>query len=247
MFQLLEQRLTEAALADAPARPRRVLDVGCGTGATTLALAAMAEPLDAGGAFGDCLGIDLSAPMLALARARADQRGLPAARFVRADAQTHGFGPARFELIQSRFGVMFFDDPLAAFANLRRAAAPGARLRFVAWRPADENPFMRPPPSARPRGCCPGCPRAIQTGRGSSRSAIPSRMIGILRGAGWERIEIAPLDAACTLPERDLVTYALRLGPVGLRLREADAPTRARVIETVCTAFTPFLDGDTLH
>ncbi|MEK6319774.1 MAG: class I SAM-dependent methyltransferase, partial [Burkholderia gladioli] len=132
MFQPLEQRLTEAAAADASARPRRVLDVGCGTGATTLALAAMAETGaegDGGGAFGDCLGIDISAPMLALARVRADQRGLRAARFVRADAQTHDFAPAGFELVQSRFGVMFFDDPRAAFATLRRAAPPAYPVR----------------------------------------------------------------------------------------------------------------------
>ncbi|WP_186157734.1 class I SAM-dependent methyltransferase [Burkholderia gladioli] len=251
MFQPLEQRLTEAAAADAAAHPHRVLDVGCGTGATTLALAAMAEAGagaegDRGGAFGDCLGIDISAPMLALARARADQRGLHAARFVRADAQTHDFAPAGFELIQSRFGVMFFDDPRAAFANLRRAAAPGARLRFIAWRPADENPFMTTAERAA-APLLPALPARDPARPGQFAFGDPERMIGILHGAGWERIEIAPLDAACALPERDLPTYALRLGPVGQQLREADARTRAQVIETVCAAFAPFLDGDMLR
>ncbi|WP_186065634.1 class I SAM-dependent methyltransferase [Burkholderia gladioli] len=249
MFQPLEQRLTEAAAADAAAHPHRVLDVGCGTGATTLALAAMAEAGaegDRGGAFGDCLGIDISAPMLALARARADQRGLHAARFVRADAQTHDFAPAGFELIQSRFGVMFFDDPRAAFANLRRAAAPGARLRFIAWRPAGENPFMTTAERAA-APLLPALPARDPARPGQFAFGDPERMIGILHGAGWERIEIAPLDAACALPERDLPTYALRLGPVGQQLRDADARTRAQVIETVCAAFAPFLDGDMLR
>lgn len=113
----------------------RVLDVGCGTGATTLAIARRL------GAQGTCAGIDLSAPMIAAARARAggDQANVD---FFAADAQTHAFEPADFDLIVSRFGVMFFDDPVQAFANLRHAARENARLAFIAWRCAEENPFM---------------------------------------------------------------------------------------------------------
>ena len=110
----------------------RMLDVGCGTGSTTLALARR---------HAECVGIDPSGPMIAAARARLDREGA-AARFIEADAQTHAFDAAGFDAVISRFGVMFFTDPVAAFANLRRATRPGGRLRFAAWRGAAENPFM---------------------------------------------------------------------------------------------------------
>ena len=118
-----------------PDPERRVLDVGCGTGSTTLAVARLL------GAKGRCTGIDISEPMIAAARARAEREGTPAS-FIRADAQTHAFEPASFDMIISRFGVMFFDDSVRAFANLRRAARDDAELRFIAWRSAAENPFM---------------------------------------------------------------------------------------------------------
>ena len=91
-----------------------MLDVGCGTGSTTLAVARQL------GANGDSIGIDISEPMIAAARARAEREAAPA-RFICADAQEHAFEPASFDMIISRFGVMFFDDPVRAFANLRRA------------------------------------------------------------------------------------------------------------------------------
>src|SRR5687768_16521415 len=99
-----------------------VLDVGCGTGATTEAAARRATR---------AVGVDISEPMIEAARARTD-----AAEFIVADAQTHPFEPHGFDHVISRFGVMFFDDPVAAFANLRRA---GGRLRAIVWRGAEEN------------------------------------------------------------------------------------------------------------
>ncbi len=122
MFEPLEDLLVEAVLAGSG---RRVLDVGCGTGSTTLAVARRL------GAEGGCVGIDISEPMIAAARARAGREGLPAS-FIRANAQVHAFEPASFDLIISRFGVMFFDDPVAAFANLARAARNGGKLCFFA-------------------------------------------------------------------------------------------------------------------
>ena len=105
-----------------PGETARVLDIGCGAGATTLALARRLGPR------GLCLGVDISAPLLAAARARAATEQLASARFREADAQTHGFEAGAFDAVVSRFGVMFFDDPVAAFANIRRAARPGAAL-----------------------------------------------------------------------------------------------------------------------
>ncbi|MDP9334095.1 MAG: class I SAM-dependent methyltransferase [Actinomycetota bacterium] len=100
----------------------RVLDIGCGCGATTITAAAQAQR---------AVGIDLSGPMLAVARNRAADAGLANVEFVEADAQVHRFVPASFDVVVSRFGVMFFDDPTAAFANLRGALADDGRLAFV--------------------------------------------------------------------------------------------------------------------
>jgi SAM-dependent methyltransferase len=97
--------------------------------------------LEALGANGRCIGIDISEAMIAAARARAE-REISTAQFICADAQSHGFEPASLDLILSRFGVMFFDNPVAAFANLRHAAMQDAELRFLAWRSPAENPFM---------------------------------------------------------------------------------------------------------
>src|SRR5687767_1467598 len=112
MFEPFETLLVEAVAAGSR---RRVLDVGCGTGATTLAAARTLEPA------GRCVGIDISEPMIAVARARAEREGTPAS-FICDDAQVHPFETASFDLFISRLGVMFFDDPIRAFTNLRRAA-----------------------------------------------------------------------------------------------------------------------------
>jgi ubiquinone/menaquinone biosynthesis C-methylase UbiE len=126
MLKPFEDLLVEAVSGGTAGR---VLDVGCGTGSTTLAIARLL------GAQGRCIGIDISEPMISAARLRAEREGTPAS-FICADAQTHVFEPAGFDMIVSRFGVMFFDDAVEAFANLRRAAGDDAELRFVAWRSA---------------------------------------------------------------------------------------------------------------
>lgn len=150
----------EALLVDevATASAKRVLDVGCGTGSTTLAIA---EQL---GRTGFCSGIDISEPMIATACARAESQG-SLARFIVGDAQDQVLETAGFDMIVSRFGVMFFDDPVAAFANLRSAASAGAELRAVACAPL-----------------LPELPRAAPLGRDSSH--LPTRG---MRGAFSKR------------------------------------------------------------
>ena len=106
----------------------RVLDLGCGSGQTTRLAARRASE-------GGALGLDLSGPMLAEARARAEREGIANVSFTRGDAQVHPFEPGAFDVAISRFGVMFFADPVAAFANIGRALRPGGRLAFVC--PAD--------------------------------------------------------------------------------------------------------------
>jgi ubiquinone/menaquinone biosynthesis C-methylase UbiE len=227
----------EDLLVDAvgAASANRVLDVGCGTGSTTRAVARRL------GAHGHCIGIDISGPMIAAARSSAEREDSPA-RFVHADAQTHAFAPASFDMIISRFGVMFFDDPVTAFANLRRAATEGGALGFIAWRSAAENPFM----TAAERAAAPllpNLPPRRPDAPGQFFLADRQRIASILESSGWAEIDIRPIDVDCTLPETELVGYISRLGPVGLILAEADERTRMQVIATVRPAFDPYVRG----
>ncbi len=211
----------------------RILDVGCGTGSTSLALARRGAHVT---------GIDPSAPMLAAARARMAQGGA-AAEFIQADAGTHGFAPGRFDAVVSRFGVMFFDDPVAAFANLRRATRPGGRLRFAAWRDAAENPFLTAAERAAP--LLPGLAIPAPGEPGPFALADRDRIFSILKESGWAAIEIAPIDVACRFAEAELVPYLAVMGPVGRALQQADDQTRMRVMEDVRPAFDGFVrDGE---
>lgn len=228
----LEDLLVETVSAKSGGR---VLDVGCGTGSTTLAAARQL------GAQGWCVGIDISEPMIAAARARVERENLPAS-FIRANAQTHAFGPAGFDEIISRFGVMFFDDPVQAFANLRRAARDRAELHFIAWRSAAENPFMTTAERAA-APLLPNLPARQPDAPGQFAFADQHRVHRILQESGWGEIDIRPIDVACALPEKELIRYFTRLGPVGLVLQEADDRTRKQVAETVRPAFDPYVHG----
>lgn len=135
--------LGEAVLARvAPKRGERVLDIGCGCGTTTFALAEMVGP------DGTVVGIDISEPMLEVARADAEAKGINNVEFVLGDAQTHPFSPDHFDVLYSRLGTMFFDEPGAAFANLHRAMKPGGRFGSVVWQPIEENQWSRVPRDA---------------------------------------------------------------------------------------------------
>lgn len=233
LFRPFEELLADAAGAHAGGR---ALDVGCGAGATTVAVARRL------GAPGSCVGVDISEPMLAAARARAE-RARVAASFVLADAQTHRFERASFDLVVSRFGVMFFADPVAAFANLREAATEGAELRFVTWRGPAENPFMTVGEQAA-APLLPDPPPRSPDAPGPFRFAVADRVAEILAAGGWAAVDIQPLDVVCTMPEAQLIPYLTRIGPVARALEDADEPTRARVIEAVRPAFDRFVHGD---
>jgi SAM-dependent methyltransferase len=228
----LEDLLVEAVFAGSGSR---VLDVGCGTGCTTIAVARLLA------ANGRCTGIDISEPMIAAARARAQRENTPAS-FIRADAQTHAFEPASFDMIISRLGVMFFDDPVRAFVNLHRAASGDAELRFIAFRSAAENPFMTTAERAA-APLLPNVPARRPDAPGQFAFADKRRVGSILQESGWVDIDVHPIDVACTLPEKELVGYFTRLGPVGLVLQEADDRTRTQVIKTVRAAFDPYVNG----
>jgi SAM-dependent methyltransferase len=231
-LQPFEDLLVEAVVASGA---QRVLDVGCGTGSTTRATARVL------GAKGRSVGIDISEQMIDAARMLAAQERTPA-EFICADAQTHPFEPASFDLIISRFGTMFFTDPVAALANLRRAGAPDATLRSIVWRSPEENPFM----TTAERAAAPLLPN-LQPRRpdapGQFGLADARRMRAILEESGWTEIDIRPIDAVCTLPESELLGYGTRFGPVGVALREADPHTRAQVATAVRAAFDPYVQG----
>lgn len=190
---------------------QRVLDVGCGAGETTLELAASGA---------QAVGVDISRPLLDVARARS--QAVANASFVEADAQTHAFPPQSFDAIFSRFGVMFFADPAAAFANLRAALKPGGRLAFVCWRRPEESPIMTAPMAAAlahitPPPAAPADPHAP----GPFAFADDGRVRGILAGAGFGDIAIVPHDEP--IGGNDLETtlaLTLKVGPLGALLRE---------------------------
>jgi SAM-dependent methyltransferase len=213
-----------------------VLDVGCGTGSTTLAAARLL------GEKGRCTGVDISEPMLDVARTRAERENA-SANFICADAQTYAFEPASFDTIISRFGVMFFADSIQAFANLRRAAIKDARLCFIAWRSAAENPFMTTAERAA-APLLPNIPARKPDAPGQFAFADAQRVRSILEQSNWAGIDLRPLDIACSFPEHELVGYFTRFGPLGQTLHQADEPTRKHLIATVRAAFDPYVHGD---
>jgi SAM-dependent methyltransferase len=231
LFEPLTAPLLEAASAGASA----LLDVGCGAGFTTLALARELGPE------ARTVGADISEPLLNAARDRADAAGVPI-DFVLGDAQTFDFDPASFDLIVSRLGVMFFADSVAAFANLRGAATDAARLRFVCWRDPAENPFMTL--TARATKGLLDLPARIPNTPGPYGLADAERTRGILVDAGWSEVEVQPFDATCAMPAEELMTFFTRIGPLRDALAEADDERRATVLEAVRTAAEPYVDGD---
>ena len=224
------ERLLVDAVASGGAR--NILDIGCGAGATTLATARRLGPQ------GRCTGLDISVPLIAAARRRAENEGLTNARFIADDAQRHVFEPEAFDAVISRFGVMFFDDPAAAFANLRRAVRPDAEMTFIAWRSAEDNPFM----VAAERAAAPFLPELAPrdpAAPGQFAFADADRVRRILK-ADWRDVDIQPLDVPCTLSADDLAIYAARMGRVGQMLPDLDEPTRKTVIRAVSKAFEAF-------
>ena len=232
LFQPLEDVLVDAVAASAATC---VLDVGCGAGATTLAIARQLAP------HGTRTGVDISEPLITAAERRAVEEG-STARFILGDAQRYAFAAEHFDAIVSRFGVMFFDDPVRAFANLRGAASREGILRCLTWRGAGENPFMTAAESAAaPLIAIP--PRADDA-PGQFGLADAGRVRAILEAGGWTDVALEALDVECTMPRAQLVPYLTHLGPLGRALATVDAPSRSRVIEAVLPAFDAYADGD---
>lgn len=215
-----------------------VLDVGCGCGATSLQLAERVGPT------GAVTGLDISEPMLARARERAAECGFVQLEFVNGDAQTLAFAAGSRDLVYSRFGVMFFQDPTAAFANLRSALRPGGRIAFACWQELARNPWMSVPLFAVAQHVPLPAPPA-EGGPGPFSFADPEHVRGTLARAGFTDIEVANHEADLALAGGgDLaraVDFALQLGPAGQALRQSDGTARARAREAVRQALEPHL------
>ena len=214
----------------------RVLDVGCGTGVTTVAIARRLGPE------AEVSGIDVSSPMVEASRARARESGVEV-RFELADAASHDFGEGAFDQVVSRWGLMFFADPVAGFTNLRRAAA-GGRLRAISWRSLEENPFMLVAEEAA-APLLPGFePRRSDDYPGQFGLADEEYVTGLLEQAGWQDVALRPVDLGCSFPESELVRYFSGLGPLARHfddLPEEEIPDG--LTERVSAAFEPFVEN----
>jgi SAM-dependent methyltransferase len=205
-----------------PAPGEHILDIGCGCGQTSFALAERV------GSTGQVLGVDISQPMLAVARERSAAVGGAAPRFREADAAVEHLGEAVFDGVFSRFGVMFFSDPTAAFAHIRQAVKPQGRLAFVCWRPLAENPWMHAPMDAA-RPALPPLPPSDPTAPGPFAFSDPERVRSILTGAGFGSVRIEAFDTRIGSGDlEETLALALRVGPLASALREH--PDRAEAV-----------------
>ncbi|MET3725990.1 class I SAM-dependent methyltransferase [Sphingomonas trueperi] len=233
LFLPFERMLVDIVTTE-PAKA--VLDIGCGTGAITLALA------DRLGQSAHCTAVDVSEAMLDHARQRALATGAHNVRFIAGDAQRHRFSPGTFDAVVSRFGVMFFDDPVAAFANIGAAVRTGGTMTCVVWRGREENPFM----TAAERAAGPllgweDAPEAKPEAPGQFAFASATHVFRILGAAGWRDVDITPADVACSLTAGDLITYSRRMGRVGAILPHLDDALREDVIAKLDAAFADFI------
>lgn len=222
----------------------RVLDVGCGTGATTIEAAMSVRP------DGVAVGVDVSPPMLAVARERATSTGATEAEFVQADAQVHAFEEASFDALISRNGLMFFGDPDAAFANLARALRPGGRIAFVAPQGLDRSEWIMAaglaaaPHIGIPQGIDPNAP-------GPYGLADPDRTHAILERAGFTRISIESLIRPMRIGTDvdDALGFLRTMPRVAELFAAAPLDKRSAATDAVRAALAPYAgeDGVVMH
>jgi len=225
---------------------RSALDIGCGGGSQSLMLA---QRLGAGASV---LGVDISAPMLAIAEQKIALAGEAAAslEFLQADAAVHAFEKDSFDLLFSRFGVMFFDDPVAAFSNLRGALQDNGKLAFACWQSLADNDWTRVPVQAAlqhlptPEAPDPHAP-------GPFAFADPDRLRGILQAAGFADIGIEPSSHEIVFGEADTLEASVRqmaeIGPVGRLVAGQDDDTLAKVFSSIEEALAPFFHDGALR
>ena len=217
----------------------RIVDVGCGCGATTIAFAQKVGPA------GHVFGIDISAPMLARARQIAPA-GIPV-DFALADATVYPFVSGSFDLVVSRFGVMFFAKPAISFANMRTALRPSGRLTFACWRQPRDNPWLMAPLQAVYKHV-PKLPQLGPEDPGPFSFASEQRVIRILSEAGFSGIEMEPcnlsLDVAVGRGLDAAAETALEIGPASRALEGQPPEVRAAAANSIREALAPFATGN---
>lgn len=231
MQPVLDGVMARAGLADGA----HVLDIGCGTGASALVAAELVGP------DGSVLGVDISSALLGLARTRAQDH--PTISFLEVDAAAHSFEPSRFDHLISRFGVMFFSDPVSAFANMARALKPGARMDFAAWGQIPNNPFFTVPARAA-RDVLGAMPKTDPDAPGPFAFSDVDRVTDMLARAGFSDVsaEVTQLDLTPAGTPADFVEQCCTIGPVEAALRyfEADDAQHAQIRDRLRDVLTPF-------
>jgi SAM-dependent methyltransferase len=222
----------------APRAGERVVDIGCGCAAPTLKLAR------AVGATGRVVGMDISGPMLAEAERRAKAAGLANVAWRQADPATATLD--EYDLVTSFFGVMFFGDRVAAFKNMRRGAAPAARMALVCWRPLAENPWMEVPMKAVAQHLPPR-PAATPNAPGMFAFADPAHVTEVLTASGWapprfEKLDV-DLDIAAGSGFENAVTQSTQIGAINSWLRDQPQEIVSACVASLREAFEPYADG----
>lgn len=206
----------------------RVLDIGCGTGETSLIA------VEAGA---QVTGVDISEPMLALAKSRADGR----IELLLADASEYQANTV-FDLVMSRFGVMFFEDPASAFANIRKNLKPGGRMAFACWQSPKVNDWVMVPMKAI-KPLLPEAPETDPHAPGPFAFADAERLDSILRGAGFDNIEIVPQAINVCLTQSGgvdgAVDFSSQIGPASRALGEVDEALRPKLLAALKEALEP--------
>jgi SAM-dependent methyltransferase len=222
-----------------PQAGERIIDVGCGSGATSIAFARKVAPS------GHVFGVDVSGPMLERARQSAP-KDLPV-EFTLADATIYAFVPASFDLLASRFGVMFFADPVKSFANMRKALRPSGRLTFACWREPRENPWMMTGLQAVYQHV-PKLPQQGPEDPGPFSFASEARVRRILGDAGFTGVAMEPcplsLDIAIGGGLDAAVQSSLEIGPASRALEGQPAELRAAATNSIREVLAPFVKGN---
>ena len=221
-----------------------IVDLGCGTGATTVELAARVGP------DGRAVGADISTGMLERARERATSTATTNVEFVHADVQAADLGEARFDAAFSRFGVMFYADPVAAFTNIRRSLRPGGRLAFACWQSIFTNDWMLVPGMAvmSVTNTPPAMPESGQPGPFSL--ADPDHVRSVLGAAGFSDVTATEHNDTLVISETTIPEYAatsLRIGAAREALKDADEDTHRRALAAVEEALRARVEGGEVH